>query len=54
MLRHGMPYVDVSQHAYDQQYRERVVKNLKRNARTFGFTLVPLEGSNPDQAVATP
>lgn len=54
MLRHGMPYVDVGQHAYDQQYRERVVKNLKRNARTFGFTLVPLEGSTPDQAVATP
>ena len=54
MLRHGVPYVDVGQHAYDQQYRERVVKSLKRNARAGGFTLVPLEESNPDQAMATP
>ena len=54
MLRHGVPYVDVGQHAYEQQYRERVVKNLKRNARAFGFMLVPPAGSNADPAVAPP
>jgi transposase len=54
MLRHGVPYVDVGQHAYEQQYRDRAVKNLKRNARAFGFALVPMEGINPEQATATP
>jgi transposase len=46
MLRQGVPYVDVGQHAYEQQYRDRVVKNLKRNARAFGFTLVPMQETN--------
>lgn len=46
MLRHGVPYVDVGQHAYEQQYRDRVVKNLKRNAQAFGFTLVPMQETN--------
>lgn len=54
MLRHGVPYVDVGQHVYEQRHRERVVKNLKRNARAFGFMLVPLAGSNADPAVAPP
>jgi hypothetical protein len=52
MLRHGVPYVDVGQHAYEQQYRERAVKNLKRNARALGFTLTPVDGINPDPAPA--
>ena len=54
MLRHGVPYVDVGQHVYEQQYRDRVVKNLKRNARAFGFTLVPMEEINHEQVAATP
>lgn len=54
MLRYGMPYVDVGQGAYEQQYRDRVLKNLQRNARAFGWTLVPLEGINQEQPVATP
>lgn len=54
MLRHGVPYVDVGQQAYEQQHRDRAVKNLKRNARAFGFTLVPMEDLNPAQGMATP
>jgi transposase len=54
MLRYGVPYVDVGQYAYEQQHQDRMVKNLKRNARAFGFTLVPIEEINQEQAVATP
>ena len=43
MLRPGVSSVDVGQHVYEQQYRERTVKNLKRSAQAFGFTRVPLE-----------
>ena len=46
MLRQGVPYVDVGQHTYEQQYRNRVLRNLKRNAQAFGFTLVPIEETN--------
>jgi len=27
--------------AYEQQYQQRVVKNLKRRAKQMGFELVP-------------
>lgn len=54
MLRHGTPYVDAGQPAYEQQYRDRVIRNLKRNAQAFGLTLVPMEEITLKQATATP
>lgn len=53
MLRHGTPYVDVGQAAYEQQYRDRVVRNLKRKAQGFGFVLVPIAEFHTDPAPVT-
>ena len=39
MLRYGKPYVDRGANYYEQQYRQRTLKNLARRAAQFGFTL---------------
>jgi hypothetical protein len=39
-LRYGTAYVDAGQQAYEQQYRDRVLTNLQRKARGFGYQLV--------------
>ena len=38
-VRYGMAYVDPGADQYEQQYRQRVVKNLHRRAAEFGFKL---------------
>lgn len=38
-MRFGMNYVDPGADHYEQQYRERVIKQLHRRAAEFGFTL---------------
>ena len=40
-MRYGMDYSDPGADQYEQQYRERVVKQLHRRAAQFGFTLQP-------------
>jgi transposase len=40
MLRHGVAYTEVGQDYYEQHYRDRVIKNLKRKAGALGFSLV--------------
>ncbi|HHP1228849.1 TPA: transposase [Legionella pneumophila] len=40
MLRHGVEYVESGQDYYEEQYRERVIKNLKRKTAEFGLNLV--------------
>jgi transposase len=53
MLRHGTAYVDAGLHAYEQQYRERVIKSLKRKAHALGLTLVQhAEASAPPMEVS--
>jgi transposase len=42
-VRHGMDYVDPGASSYETRYRTRVIKNLHRRAKTFGFVLQPLE-----------
>ena len=42
-VRHGMEYVDPGASFYDTRYRHRVVENLHRRAKTFGFVLRPIE-----------
>jgi len=44
-LRYGMTYRDPGADYYEQRYRQRVVKNLRRRAATLGFALqeVPAE-----------
>ena len=38
-LRHGMTYRDPGAGHYEEQYRSRVLANLKRRARSLGFVL---------------
>jgi hypothetical protein len=40
MLREGTRYQEAGQAYYEEQYRERVIKNLKRKAETFGLVLL--------------
>jgi transposase len=42
-VRHGMEYVDPGASSYETRYRTRVVNNLHRRAKAFGFVLQPLE-----------
>jgi len=40
MLKYGEDYVDQGQKYYEEQYQERVVKNLRNRAKQLGFQLV--------------
>ena len=42
-LRYGTAYVDAGQQVYEQKYRDRVLTNLQRKAKAFGYQLVHLE-----------
>ena len=43
MLKYGEDYVDKGQDYYEQQYKERVIRSLKRRAKSMGCILVSLE-----------
>ena len=53
MLRYGTAYVDAGQQAYEQKYRDRVLTNLQRKARVFGYQLVHVADPGSAQAAAT-
>jgi transposase len=42
MLRHGIAYKEAGQTYYEEQYRTRIIKNLKRRAAEFGLNLVEM------------
>src|ERR1700712_2691627 len=42
-VRHGMQYVDPGASFYETRYRTRVIGNLHRRAKAFGFVLQPME-----------
>ncbi len=42
-LRYGMHYDDPGAEYYEQKYRDRVMKNLRRRAASFGYQLVEAE-----------
>jgi transposase len=42
-VRHGMEYVDPGASSYETRYRTRLVENLHRRAKTFGYVLQPIE-----------
>lgn len=50
MLKHGTEYVDRGQEYYEQQYRKRVVKNLRKRAADLGFELVDNTSANVTMA----
>lgn len=39
MLRHGVEYVESGQAYYEEKYRDRMIKNLKKKATEFGLIL---------------
>ncbi len=41
MLKYGTEYVDQGQNYYEEKYRERIVKNLHKKAKSLGFKMVP-------------
>jgi len=41
MLKYRQAYVDPGQNYYEQKYRERRLKNLKRQAKELGLKLIP-------------
>ena len=47
MLQRGTQYVDIGQAAYERQYHKRVLKNLNRRAKEFGYILVPTNDLPP-------
>jgi transposase len=38
-LRYGMTHVDPGVSSYQERYRQRVIHNLQRRAKSLGFTL---------------
>jgi transposase len=43
MLKYGKEYVDAGQDYYEQQYKGRVIENIKKKAKSLGFQLLPIE-----------
>jgi transposase len=41
MIRNGTPYAESGCAAYEQRYRERVIRNLQQRAKALGLSLVP-------------
>ncbi|SES22159.1 Transposase IS116/IS110/IS902 family protein [Sphingobium sp. YR768] len=50
-LRHGMAYHDPGASQYEERYRSRVIGNLQRRAKAFGFILHEMP-AEPDMAVS--
>ncbi len=42
MLKERKPYHDFGSDYYEQQYRDRIIRNLNRRASLFGYKLEPL------------
>lgn len=40
MIRYGVAHKESGQDYYDEQYRDRAIKNLQRKAAEFGHSLV--------------
>jgi transposase len=46
MLAEGMEYVQRGQDEYEERYRKRVIRNLKRRAKQLGYELVAVADSD--------
>ena len=47
MLKYGTAYVRQGMDEYEQQYHDRMVKNMTRRAKALGYTLVKTPEGNP-------
>ena len=50
-VRYGMAYHDPGATQYEERYRNRVIENLKRRAKAFGFDLHEI-ATTPDVSVS--
>src|ERR1700724_709850 len=53
-LRHGMSYRDPGADQYEQQYRSRVLANLRRRAKSLGFVLQAIPGGRQSGCFLAP
>jgi transposase len=53
MLKHGKSYADPGPDAYNHQYRDRVLRSLKRRALELGLRLVPDQTSEPTSSTVS-
>jgi transposase len=51
-LRYGTTYQDPGAAAYEEHYKQRVLRNLHRRARELGYQLVPTPAPAPDAGVS--
>lgn len=54
MLKERQPYVDPGATYYEQQYQERLFRNLRRKAAQFGMQLVPRDLPVANEAIQSP
>jgi hypothetical protein len=52
MLRHGMDYADPGASAYEARYRQRVLSNLRRRAKSLGYVLQKADPASAAIAVS--
>lgn len=52
MIRNAMPYEDSGCAAYEERYRDRVVRSLERRAKALGLQLLPVPQSEEKPALA--
>ena len=46
-LRHGMAYTDPGASYYEERYRQRVLTNLRRRAKSLGYVLQVADPTAP-------
>ena len=51
-LRHGMAYTDPGASYYEDRYRQRVLSNLQRRAKSMGFVLQQAEPAGAQAGVS--
>jgi 23S rRNA maturation mini-RNase III len=51
MLKYGAAYVDQGETVYEERYRDRLLRNLKRRAAELGFQLTAITSSTGQSAL---
>ena len=51
MLKYGAGYVDQGEAAYEEHYRDRLLRNLKRRAAELGFQLTAITSGAGEPAL---
>jgi transposase len=51
MLKYGAGYVDQGETVYEERYRDRLLRNLKRRAAELGFQLTAINSSTGQPAL---